>query len=46
VPAPAAPDPAVPEAAPASYQLRGVAEMQLGSGRSATQTTGVCTIGG
>jgi hypothetical protein len=35
----------VPEGA-ASYQLRAVAEMQLGSGRSATQTTGVCAIGG
>ena len=35
----------VPEGA-ASYQLRAVAEMQLGSGRTATQTTGVCTIGG
>ena len=29
-----------------SYQLRAVAEMKLGSGRSATQTTGVCTVGG
>jgi hypothetical protein len=29
-----------------SYQLRAVAEMQLGSGRTATQTTGVCAIGG
>jgi hypothetical protein len=28
------------------YQLRAVAEMELGSGRSSTQTTGVCTIGG
>ena len=47
VPAPAAPDPAAPDAAaPRSYQLRGVAEMQFGSGRSATQTTGVCTIAG
>ena len=35
----------VPEGA-ASYQLRAVAEMQLGSGGSATQTTGVCAIGG
>lgn len=35
----------VPEGA-ASYQLRAVAEMQLGSGRGATQTTGVCAIGG
>jgi hypothetical protein len=42
-----APDPAAPEAAaPASYQLRGVADMQLGSGRTVTQTTGVCTVGG
>jgi hypothetical protein len=30
----------------ASYQLRAVAEMELGSGRSSTQTTGVCAIGG
>jgi hypothetical protein len=29
-----------------SYELRAVAEMQLGSGRSATQTTGSCTVGG
>jgi hypothetical protein len=29
-----------------SYQLRGVADMDFGSGRTATQTTGVCTIGG
>jgi hypothetical protein len=35
----------VPEGA-ASYQLRAVAEMQFGSGRSSTQTTGVCGIGG
>lgn len=35
----------VPEGV-ASYQLRAVAEMQFGSGRSSTQTTGVCTIGG
>jgi hypothetical protein len=35
----------VPEGA-AGYQLRAVAEMQLGSGRSSTLTTGVCTIGG
>jgi hypothetical protein len=35
----------VPEGA-ASYQLRAVAEMQFGSGRSSTQTTGVCAIGG
>lgn len=30
----------------ASYQLRAVAEMDLGSGRSATQVTGACAIGG
>jgi hypothetical protein len=30
----------------ASYQLRAVAEMALGSGRSSTQTTGICTVGG
>ena len=35
----------VPEGA-ASYQLRAVAEMQLGSGRTSTQTTGVCSTGG
>lgn len=29
-----------------SYQLRAVAEMDLGSGRSSTQTTGACVIGG
>jgi hypothetical protein len=29
-----------------SYQLRVVAEMQLGSGRTATHTTGTCTVGG
>jgi hypothetical protein len=29
-----------------SYQLRAVAEMDRGSGRSATQTTGVCALGG
>jgi hypothetical protein len=29
-----------------SYELRAIAEMQLGSGRSATQTTGSCTVGG
>ena len=29
-----------------SYELRAVAEMQLGSGRTATQTTGSCTLGG
>src|ERR687898_915401 len=36
----------VPAGAPPSYQLRAVAEMKLGSGRTATQTTGVCGIGG
>ena len=29
-----------------SYELRAVAEMQLGSGRTITQTTGSCTLGG
>jgi hypothetical protein len=29
-----------------AYQLRAIAEMQLGSGRTATQTTGTCTVGG
>jgi hypothetical protein len=29
-----------------AYQLRAVAEMQLGSGQSATQTTATCTVGG
>jgi hypothetical protein len=29
-----------------SYQLRAVAEMDLGSGRSSTQTTGACVLGG
>jgi hypothetical protein len=29
-----------------SYQLRAIAEMDLGSGRSSTQTTGACVIGG
>jgi hypothetical protein len=28
-----------------SYQLRAVAEMKLGSGRTATHTTGTCTVG-
>ncbi len=28
------------------YQVRAVAEMDLGSGRSSTQTTGACVIGG
>jgi len=30
----------------ASYQLRAVAEMDLGSDRSSTQTTSACVIGG
>jgi hypothetical protein len=30
----------------ASYQLRAVAEMKLGSDRSSTQTTDACVIGG
>ena len=29
-----------------TYQLRAVAEMDLGSGRSATQITGACAVGG
>ena len=29
-----------------SYQMRAIAEMDLGSGRSSTQTTGACVIGG
>ena len=29
-----------------SYQLRAVAEMDLGSGRTSTQTTGACVVGG
>ena len=29
-----------------SYQLRALAEMDLGSGRTATQTTGACVVGG
>ena len=29
-----------------TYQLRAVAEMRLGSGQTATQTTGTCTVGG
>ena len=29
-----------------SYQLRAVAEMQLGSGRTAAHTTATCTVGG
>ena len=35
-----------PDATATSYQLRAVAEMDLGSGRSSTQTTGACVIGG
>jgi hypothetical protein len=34
----------VPEGA--SYPLRAIAEMQLGSGRTTTQTTGTCVVGG
>jgi hypothetical protein len=30
----------------ASYQLRAVAEMDLGSGETTTQTTGACAVGG
>ena len=29
-----------------TYQLRATAEMKLGSGQTATQTTGTCTVGG
>jgi hypothetical protein len=29
-----------------SYQLRAVAEMDLGSGRTSMQTTGACVVGG
>jgi len=29
-----------------AYQLRAITEMQLGSGRTVTQTTGTCTVGG
>jgi hypothetical protein len=29
-----------------AYQLRAVAEMQLGSGKTASYTTGTCTVGG
>jgi hypothetical protein len=29
-----------------SYQLRAVAEMDLGSGRTSTQTTGACVVSG
>jgi hypothetical protein len=35
----------VPETGEA-YQLRAVAEMKLGSGRTASHTTGTCTVGG
>jgi hypothetical protein len=38
-------DLAVPQGG-ASYQVRAVAEMDLGSGRSSTQTTGACVVGG
>ena len=30
----------------ATYQLRAVAEMDLGSGKTATQTTGACAVAG
>jgi len=29
-----------------TYQLRAIADMKLGSGQTATQTTGTCTVGG
>src|SRR5687768_14944232 len=29
-----------------SYQLRAIAELDMGSGRSASHTTGTCTVGG
>lgn len=29
-----------------AYELRAIAEMQLGSGQTVTQTTGSCTVGG
>ena len=29
-----------------TYQLRAIAEMKLGSGQTATHTTGTCTVGG
>jgi hypothetical protein len=29
-----------------SYQLRAIAELDLGSGRTSTQTTGACVVGG
>jgi hypothetical protein len=42
-----APDPTTtPDATATTYQLRAVAEMDLGSGRSSTQTTGACVISG
>ena len=41
-----APDPTTPDATATTYQLRAVAEMDLGSGRTATQTTGACVVGG
>jgi hypothetical protein len=42
-----APDPATtPDATATTYQLRAVAEMDLGSGRTSTQTTGACVVGG
>ena len=41
-----APDPTTPDATATTYQLRAVAEMDLGSGRTSTQTTGACVVGG
>jgi hypothetical protein len=29
-----------------TYQLRAISEMKLGSGQSASHTTGTCTLGG
>jgi hypothetical protein len=29
-----------------TYQLRAISEMKLGSGQSASHTTGICTVGG
>lgn len=39
-------DLAVPTETGTTYQLRAVAEMDLGSGRSSTQTTDACVVGG
>jgi len=46
IPAPAPDATTTPDATAATYQLRAVAEMELGSGRTSTQTTGACVIGG